>query len=105
MKFSFLLILLFAAQLILAQNYYPSAREWERREASTLDMDGDSLQAAVDFALAHESRGSRDLRLAILGGFSRELYHYLAGPVKPRGCPAGFIPKEGYIVDSWGGVI
>jgi len=104
MKFSFLFIFLFAARLICAQNYYPSAQEWERREASTLGMDGDSLQAAVDFALAHEYRGSRDLRLAILEGFSREPYHYLAGPVKPRGGPAGVILKGGYIVASWGDV-
>jgi len=44
------------------------------------------------------------LKQAILKGFEREPFHYLAGPVKERGGPAGVIIKNGYLVTSWGDI-
>ncbi|MEL7250444.1 MAG: hypothetical protein AAFO03_18605, partial [Bacteroidota bacterium] len=62
----------------------------------------EALEDAITFAQENEYSGEHDLRLAILKGFAREPYHYLAGPVKERGGPAGMILKNGYLVASWG---
>jgi len=67
-----------------------------------MDVSSTRLAEAIDFAKAHEYTGAKDLRIAILKGFSKEPYHYLAGPVKKRGGPAGIILKEGYIIGEWG---
>lgn len=69
-----------------------------------MGLDAGQLEEAVNFALANEYTGARDLRLAILKGFEREPFHKLAGPVKERGGPAGVILKDGYIVAQWGDV-
>jgi CubicO group peptidase (beta-lactamase class C family) len=87
------------------QMYFPPAHaEWEERQPADLGLNADQLQEAVDFALAQEYEGARDLRIAILKGFEREPYHRLAGPVKERGGPAGIILKNGYIVAKWGDI-
>lgn len=65
-------------------------------------VDTATLSAALAFAEDNEYQGERDLRVAILKGFAREPYHYLAGPVKKRGGPAGMILKNGYVVAQWG---
>lgn len=80
--------------------YYPSDTVWEKRTEAYAD----ALRPAVDFALANEYAGARDLRLAILESFAREPGHRLRGPVKERGGPAGMILKDGYIVAQWGDV-
>jgi CubicO group peptidase (beta-lactamase class C family) len=67
-----------------------------------LNLNPEKVQVAVDFALSNEYSGSKDLRIAILEGFQREPYHYIAGPTKKRGGPAGVILKNGYIVAKWG---
>lgn len=90
-----------------AQNqslYFPERNaEWETIPAEQLNtLDTASLRVAVEFAEANEYEGARDLRVAILKGFAREPYHYLAGPVKKRGGPAGMILKDGYVVAQWG---
>jgi len=83
--------------------YFPKANEaWETITAKDAGFNEDLLQEAVKFAEENEYSGSRDLKQAILKGFEREPFHYLAGPVKERGGPAGLIIKNGYIVTSWG---
>jgi len=89
---------------LIAQPYYPDRWDWESRDPSELGLNTDSLQAAVDFALAHEYSGEYDLQIAILKGFAREPYHEILGPTKDRGKPAGLILKDGYIVSQWGDV-
>lgn len=88
----------------MAQDLYfpPAGQEWEQRSPEELGFDEASLQQAVDFAVENENSVERDLRIAILKGFSHEPYHELAGPVRKRGGPAGMIVKDGYIVASWG---
>ena len=44
------------------------------------------------------------MRIAILKGFQKEPFHYIAGKTKKRGGPAGVILKNGYIVAKWGDV-
>lgn len=65
-------------------------------------FDASLLDSAVAFAMNNEYSGQKDLRLAILEGFSREPDHKLLGPTKERGGPAGMIVKDGYIVAQWG---
>jgi len=99
-KYLPLFALLFS--LLGSAQYYPEKNQWEERDPKTLKLDGSKLQEAVDFALNDEYSGEKDLRLAILKGFSREPYHELQGPTKERGGPAGIVLKNGYIVSKWG---
>ena len=89
------------ATLLRAQ-YYPSKNQWEEKSPSDVDLNIAAIDEAVQFALDNEYSGQKDLRLAILEGFSREPYHKLQGPTKERGGPAGMIVKDGYIVAQWG---
>ena len=85
--------------------YFPPAGlgdDWEQKPASELGFQPSGLDDAVQFALDNENSVENDLRIAILKGFSHEPYHYLAGPVRERGNPAGMIIKDGYIAASWG---
>jgi len=85
--------------------YFPDRGiEWETRDPDKLGMNVAKLNEAVKFAQENEYQGAYDLKIAILEGFSREPYHYLAGPTKDRGKPAGVILKNGYIIAQWGDV-
>lgn len=98
----FISILGFVVQLEAQNDYFPPRNEWEQRTPKSLNLNPEKVQVAVDFALSNEYSGSKDLRIAILEGFQREPYHYIAGPTKKRGGPAGVILKNGYIVAKWG---
>lgn len=85
-----------------AQSYFPPRGDWERKSATSLQIDNDKLQEVVEYAKNNEYSGSRDLRIAILEGFRREPFHEILGPTKKRGGPAGMIIKDGYIIAEWG---
>ena len=99
---SILVLFLLLGVEVRAQ-YYPE-NTWEERDPNSLKVDGDQLQEAIDFAVANEYSGPKDLRQAILKGFEREPYHEIKGPTKRRGGPAGVILKDGYIIAKWGDV-
>jgi hypothetical protein len=80
--------------------YPPRTAEWESRLPEKVGLDPDALQKAVDFAIANEFSGPRDLRLAIERSFEPD--NTIVGPTKDRGGPAGMIIKDGYIVAEWG---
>lgn len=81
--------------------YYPGrAGEWESRRPEDVGMDADALKKVVDFAMANEWSGSKDLRLEISKSFEPD--NTIVGPTKKRGGPAGMIVKNGYIVAQWG---
>lgn len=86
---------------LAAQTYFPNS-EWERKTPEACGLDASGIQEAVSFAKSNEYKGSRDLKQAILKGFEQEPFHYIAGPTKERGGPAGLIIKDGYIVAEWG---
>ena len=86
----------------LQAQYFPERVDWERKTPAEVQMQTTAIEDAVQFALDNEYSGQRDLRLAILEGFSREPDHKLLGPTKERGGPAGLIIKDGYIVAEWG---
>ncbi|MCZ6899110.1 MAG: serine hydrolase, partial [Bacteroidetes bacterium] len=97
---SFLLL----SNLLLSQTYYPEKGNWMIKEAPEVGMNAAKLQEAVDFAIANETKKQKDLRMAILEGFSREPYHKIVGPTKERGGTAGLIIRDGYIIAQWGDV-
>ncbi|MCI4668770.1 MAG: beta-lactamase family protein [Bacteroidia bacterium] len=104
MRYLLLIFFNLVFSLIHAQQYFPQRNQWEIQAPKDHGFIADSVKAAVDFAMAHEYTGSRDLRIAILKGFAREPFHQILGPTKKRGGPAGLIIKDGYIVASWGDV-
>ena len=99
-------ILCFIAFQLKAQElYYPPTKgEWSSITPKEAGIDSKLLEVAMTFANENEYSGAKDLKQAILKGFEREPFHYLAGPVKERGGPAGLILKNGKIVASWGDV-
>ena len=86
------------------QKYYFPARgaNWKTQSPQTYKIDKQKLQVAVDFAKSNEYSGEKDLRLAIVKGFTREPFHKILGPTKKRGGPAGMILKNGYVIAQWG---
>lgn len=105
-KLTFLTFLFFLTfHFIQAQQlYFPPKNDWKIQTPQSQKINATLLQKAVDFAEANEYSGAKDLRIAILQGFAREPYHYLAGKTKKRGGPAGVILKNGFIVAQWGDV-
>ncbi|MFY0688298.1 MAG: serine hydrolase [Cyclobacteriaceae bacterium] len=103
MKKAFFLLCLGLSLNIYAQ-YYPTRTVWQQQAPEETGFDASKLQEAVDFAQGNEYSGEKDLRLAILKGFSREPGHELQGPTKERGGPAGIILKDGFIVAQWGDI-
>lgn len=100
----FLFLCIGASVLVRAQDYYyPERNEvWKEKDAKYFNIKPERLQEAVDFALTNEYSGGRDLRVAIIKGFSREPYHKILGPTKKHGGPAGMILKKGFVIAKWG---
>ena len=105
----FVLLLFFVtvsvSSAIAQDTYYPPTglgHDWSEKSPQELGFDASALDEIVQFALQNENSVEKDLRIAILKGFSHEPYHYLAGPVKERGGPAGMIIKDGHIASKWG---
>ncbi len=83
--------------------YFPGKGDtWEKRTPEELGMDSRLLQEAIDYAMANEWSGPKDLKEAITQAFGREPYGTIIGPTKSRGGAAGVILKNGYIVAEWG---
>lgn len=93
-----------SVSLILHAQYYPSKTDWTRKTPDQVGFSQAAIDEAISFALNNEYSGQKDLRLAILEGFSREPYHELQGPTKERGGPAGMIIKDGYVIGEWGDI-
>lgn len=83
--------------------YFPDANtQWKSLSEKQVNLNEGLLKKAVSFAIENEYSGERDLRIALLKGFSHEPYHQILGPTKKRAGPAGMIIKNGYIVAQWG---
>lgn len=98
----FLIVVLISLQLNAQSDYFPPRNIWEEKMAESQNLDPEKIKEAVEFAIENEYEGAKDLRIAILKGFQREPYHYIAGKTKKRGGPTGLILKNGYIVAKWG---
>jgi len=82
--------------------YFPKKGLWEKRKPEELGMDSQRLQEAIDFAVANEWSGPKDLEIAVTQAFSVEPYGGVLGPTKERGESNGIIVKNGYIIAEWG---
>jgi CubicO group peptidase (beta-lactamase class C family) len=83
--------------------YFPAAGQWEQRSAQAMGFDSTLLQQAVQYAIDHESKESRNLKEAhYLSAFGREPFGFPVGPMKERGPCSGLVIKNGYIVTFWG---
>lgn len=83
--------------------YYPEAgAKWQKKKPQDMGFIPDSLQAAIDFAIASEAQSPKDLEKAHYQGFGREPFGDPVGPFKVRGPQTGIIIKNGYIIAEWG---
>ncbi len=102
-KAVYLLLILFSTQLLAQVRYFPKlGEEWQKAKERQYPINKELLQEAVSFAMQNEYKESRDLRVAILKGFTQEPYHKILGPTKKRGGPAGMVIKDGYLLAAWG---
>ena len=81
--------------------YYPDA-SWQRKAPADAGIDPARLKAAMDFAIASESRNPRDLTLNHYQTFGREPFGHAIGPIKDRGDMTGVVVHKGYVVAEWG---
>lgn len=85
------------------ERYFPAKGEtWQAKLPSEFNINTQKIEAAVNFALANEYTGGKNLREALVRRFRREPFHQIAGPVRERGNPCGIILKNGYIIAQWG---
>jgi hypothetical protein len=81
--------------------YYPGAT-WEKKDPAEAGINAPGLKEAIDFAIASETKASRDLIMNHYQTFGREPFGYAIGPIKERGDPTGMIVHHGYFVAQWG---
>ncbi len=85
-----------------ADIYYPGAgNNWQRYAPEKAGFDPVLLKQAIDFAIANESKASRDLAIAHYSQRHEPLGEPV-GPFKERGDLTGIILRHGYIVAEWG---
>ena len=98
-----LLFFSFLAICVSAQHYFPPKGQWEKKEPKELGMDESKINAAIYFAVTHESSENPNLKIAHYeSAFGREPFGYPIGPMKNRGKATGLIIYKGYIVGQWG---
>jgi CubicO group peptidase (beta-lactamase class C family) len=89
-------------------DYIPDAASWDRLSADAVGFDGARLDAAVEFALAHDSSWPQSLYHAdgrYVGNVEWNEtgpWSEIVGPVLPRGGPAGVVLKGGRLLAEWG---
>jgi CubicO group peptidase (beta-lactamase class C family) len=89
-------------------DYVPDAQHWARLGAADAGFDGARLDAAVEFALAHDSPWPQSLYHAdgrYVGNVEWNEtgpWSEIVGPVRPRGGPAGVVLKSGRVLAEWG---
>jgi hypothetical protein len=111
-QFLLALSLVLAPQALCAADYLPPPGEaWATHTPQREGFDPAKLKAAIDFAVAHETKlapeldgiiDQRDLRLTIPLQFAHEPYSDPIGPLKPHAPANGLIIRHGAIVAEWG---
>ena len=90
----------FMTPLLFAQTlYFPG-----KNQSWSENVKAYNMEEVVNFAIENENSVDKDLRIAILKGFSHEPFHQILGPTKKRGGASGLIIKNGEIIASWGEV-
>lgn len=92
-----------------AADYFPAKGQWTHHAPAAEGLDAAKLKAAIDFAVAHETRfppgvklDARDMRIKIPLDFAHEPFSDPIGPLKPRAPINGLVIRHGYIVAEWG---
>lgn len=101
---TFLFVAFVLTSPVIAQpteTYFPTRFEWIKKSPQEVGMDAQKVNAAVEYAKAHESSNPKDLRIH-LNSRTGEPYNSIIGPVKKRGPMTGMIIKDGYLVAEWG---
>lgn len=104
-RLAFLIISLSLSYTLLftqSSQYFPAANEWTVKPCDSGVFNCDSLQAAIDFAIAHESKAPQDLEVAHYLSFGKEPFGDAVGPHKVRGESTGLVIHNGYIIAEWG---
>ena len=96
----------------LAADYLPPPGDrWATHTPAQEGLDAAKLKAAIDFAVAHETKLSpeldgvidqRDQRLTVPLQFAKEPFSSPIGPLTPHAPANGMILRHGYIVAEWG---
>jgi hypothetical protein len=107
---AFIFALLFSSAS--AADYLPPpGDQWTTHTPAQESIDVAKLKAAIDFAVAHETKLSpeldgvidqRDLRLTVPLQFAKEPFSSPIGPLQPHAPANGLIIRHGYIVSEWG---
>src|SRR6516164_10293950 len=84
------------------KDYFPARGSWQHQSPSSQGFDSVKLQLAVQFAIQHESKQSRNMEIAQTMTFGKEPFGYGIGPFTDRGEPTGLIIHKGYIIAEWG---
>jgi|GEM_PF-1392755 len=98
-------LLVFTTAFAAAQTHYPPAAgqgAWEQRSPAAVGLDPAAVEAAVAFAIAHESTAPRDQAVGQAQTFGLEPFGEGVGPFSVRGDPSGVILRHGYLVAEWG---
>jgi beta-lactamase family protein len=109
---TFSILGLLVASVVHAAEYVPSSgNDWIKHEPAQEGLDPEKLNAAVNFAIANETKlppdlakvvDVRDLRIVIPLNFAGEPFSGPIGPLRPRAPANGIILRHGYIVAEWG---
>jgi hypothetical protein len=104
--------LLIAGETASAADYLPpKGVAWASHTPAQEGFDGTKLQAAITFAVAHETKLSpaldgvidqRDQRITIPLQFAHEPFSSPIGLLTPHAPANGLIVRHGYIVAEWG---
>ena len=87
----------------IAAQYVPARGDgWETRRPAEVGMSASGVQAAVDYAMTHETSQPRDQERGQNQSFGLEPFGFGIGPFKVHKGPAGVIVRQGYIVAEWG---
>jgi CubicO group peptidase (beta-lactamase class C family) len=102
---------LLAATSVQADCIPSPGNSWATHAPEQEGLDPAKLKAAIDFAIASETKfpphlakvaDVRDMRIVIPLDFAEEPFSDPIGPLKPRGATNGIILRHGYIVAEWG---
>lgn len=108
--FFFIFIAVLTGLPARAADYFPPKGAWQTHAPGAEGFDPAKLKAAIDFAVANESKVSasldgvidqRDLRITIPLQFAGP-YSDPIGPLKPHAPANGIVIRHGYIVAEWG---
>lgn len=84
------------------KNYFPPAGSWERHSAIESGFDTAKLNDAIRFAIDHETKQPRDLKLSQTMTFGKESFDEPIGPFADRAGQTGLLIYKGFIVAEWG---